>query len=673
MTDATLRASLGAFDDAALATLANPGLVRRAHRDVEEGKVRLVESAAGAASVEADGQLVRIDTRGPRAADCACRSVAVCRHRIAAVLFLLAQPDEGAPSVSETEITDADPAEIVTAMDLAKLEKWAGKASWRAAHDVAATATTVEASSLALAVTFPDMDGPVRILRGQGFDGIVSKASKARTKAYHAAAVLAAMQHFGQSVPVLVDEEGAEADADAAPVVEVDPAFLAKVQAGLREFAATGMNLAPLPLEESLFELSVSSRADSLPRLASLLRAVAAQMRLRRSRALDYDPHRLLELAATAQALVGAMAGNDADRRAVLAGKVRRDFAPAAPLRLIGCGGERWSTPTGARGVTAWFLERATGHWHSTTLARGPGQDPSFVPVEAWRGHAMWQSEPLEVLAHAEIMLDGARQSADRRLSAPASAQASILTRRVQVDQEWPGVVRDWADLPETWVEQVGLGLDIQETASACLIAPAQVATPFFDDLAQQLVWPVRDRTGHWVGLTIDHETLGSTPVEALEASVKTGWQGLVLVRMERAGDRLSLRPVTLFGAGDPVDLTLWARPWRPVKQGSFVSNWLNRLRQGSGQRFTAMPGSGTSTVLARTWRHLLDRAEIGPSLARSLDGEMDALAERLDDYGLPVLAKRLRMVSEGGLLASAYAVMLARQQRCAVPLLQLH
>ncbi|MEI9851406.1 MAG: hypothetical protein WDN24_11875 [Sphingomonas sp.] len=120
MIDTALRASLAAFDDAALATLANPGLVRRAHRDLEEGKLRLVSAGAGTAAVEADGQLVTLDARGPRAADCACQSVAVCRHRIAAVLFLRGLGD-AAPE------PPSGPEDIVAAFDLAALERWAGR------------------------------------------------------------------------------------------------------------------------------------------------------------------------------------------------------------------------------------------------------------------------------------------------------------------------------------------------------------------------------------------------------------------------------------------------------------------------------------------------------------------------------------------------------------------
>lgn len=668
MIDAALRESLSAFDDAALATLANPGLVRRAHRDVEEGKVRLVGSEAGKAAVEADGQLVSLDARGPRAADCACRSVAVCRHRIAAVIFVLAQDagDAGAAVLSDEPASD--PAGIMAEFDLVRLEKWTGKASWRAALELAVTAVEIDSAANAIAVTFPDIEGAVRILRGQGFDGIVSKASKTRIKAYHAAAVLAVLRHFGVDVP---DEAEAPAPV-AAREVEVDPAFLARVRSGLGEVATLGMNLAPLPLEESLFELSVSSRADSLPRLAALLRAVAAQMRLRRNRALDFDPDRMLELAATAFALVGALGHVDPERRTALAGKVRRDFAPAEPLHLVGCGGERWTTVSGARGVTAWFVEPSTGRWLSTTLARGAGQDPTFVPGEAWRNQPLWQSEPLAVVAHARIELAGSRRSADDRLSAPASARATIVERSVRPDPGWPGVVHDWDALRSDWLDKVGLGLDLSEAATACLIAPSQIAPPFFDDLAQQLVWPVRDRAGNWLALTIDNEEPVSTAIEAMEVTVRGGWQGMVLARVERNGDKLALRPMTLFGSGDPVDLSLWERPRRVGSDKLLVRDWLARLRPGAGRRFAEVPRSGTHAALAQAWRHLLDRAEVGPSLARAIDGDLAAHVERLDTYGLPQLAARLREGSEGeGLLGAAYALLLARQQRCAAPLLR--
>lgn len=668
MIDAALRAGLAAFDDAALTTLGNAGLVRRAHRDVEDGKLRLMSAGDGRATVEADGQTVTIDARGPRVAVCACKSVALCRHRIAAVLFLrqLGGDDTG------PEEPDARPEEIVLGIEPAALERWAGRAAWRAALELRGAATGIEASANAVAVTFADLDDPVRILRGQGLDGVTSKVAKGRAKTYHAAAVLAARRHFGASPPDAAAEE-----VEAVPAApEVDRAFLDRVRAALREVAVLGFNLAPLPLEESLFELSVSSRADHLPRLSAILRAIAAQLRLRRARALGFDPDRLLELAATAFALTRALAGADPDRRASLAGKVRRDFAPAAPLALIGCGGERWRTDTGARGVTAWFIDPATGDWLSTSLARGAGQDPGFDPAESWRSQPVWGAEPLAVLAHARITLEGSRRSDDGRLSDPAGARAVVIGRDVRPDADRPGVVTDWSDLRAVWLSGTGLGLDAAETTVACLLAPCASASPYFDDLAQQLVWPVRDVEGRWLALTLDQEGPEAVAIRAVEAHVRAGWKGRILARVARAGDLLEVRPITLFGPGEAVDVTLWRPPYSAAAGGRRLPDWLARLREGGGRRFARCARVGTDAALAAAWRRLLDGAETGPALARAVQGACgDGLAphaDRLDAYGLPTVAELLRRSGDAaGLLAAAYGLLVARRQRVGPPLLR--
>jgi hypothetical protein len=236
-------------------------------------------------------------------------------------------------------------------------------------------------------------------------------------------------------------------------------------------------------------------------------------------------------------------------------------------------------------------------------------------------------------------------------------------------------VVRRWDDLREAWIRQVGLGIDTAEQAAVALIMPSQIAPVYFDDLAQQLVWPVRDEAGAWLALTLDHEEPVSPAITALEANVKSGWQGMVLVRLERDGERLSARPLTLFNArdgSDPVNLSLWDQPWRPFgEERNSVREWLDRLRPGAGRRFGVAPRSGTDAVLAKAWRHLIDRAEIGPSLARTLDAERAAHGDRIERLGLLKLAEMLRAAEDSaGLLAAAYALMLARQQRCGPTLL---
>ena len=94
----SLNATLAAHDTAALEALASAGAVRRAVRDVEEGKVRVLSRDDGSAVVEAGGQRVEIGAEGPRAARCACPATGLCRHVLAAVLALRADAPGDAPA-----------------------------------------------------------------------------------------------------------------------------------------------------------------------------------------------------------------------------------------------------------------------------------------------------------------------------------------------------------------------------------------------------------------------------------------------------------------------------------------------------------------------------------------------------------------------------------------------
>jgi hypothetical protein len=290
----------------------------------------------------------------------------------------------------------------------------------------------------------------------------------------------------------------------------------------------------------------------------------------------------------------------------------------------------------------------------------------------------MWQAEPLAVLAHARIELEGARRSEQGRLSAPASARALVAARDVRPDSAWPGLVREWRDLRGAWLRETGLGLEADESPTACLLAPAGAAPPYFDDLAQQLVWPLRDAAGEWLGLTLDQEEPMAAAIEALESNVRSGWQGFVLVRLMRAGDMLEVRPVTLFGAGGAIDLTLWRPPYSPARRSGdgSVLNWLARLKASNSRGFARAGRGGTDAALAAAWRQLLDCAESGPALTRSIrggpDGGVAAHADRLEGHGLPALAGLMREAGPGaGMLAAAYGLLVARQQRAGAPLLR--
>lgn len=685
MISAALAEGLSAFDDAALATLANAGLLRRAQRDLDEGKGALSGVEGDRAWVEVDGQEVDIGPDGPAKATCTCPAAGVCRHRITAVLLLRSMASADAPDAALTGTDDPeaplDPAAWLAEITLEQARKFAGRPGWRAAQEVVEEASRVEAGATSCAVTFASLDEPVLILRGQGMAGIVSKATKARAKAYHGAALLAAYRHFGLAIDALEDGgddalAGPEASSEEGLPAPPDEAFLEQVRAALADCALLGFNLAPLPIEERLFELSVSSRADALPRLAVLLRAIAAQMRLRRQRSFEFDAGQMLELAATAYAITFAVRqeGLDLARYLRLAGELRRNYANPARIELIGCGADQWVSGSGARGVTAHFLDPESGAFYSVAIARGAGQDPMFNPREAWRQQALWQAGTMESLSHARIMLHNAGIADGGRLASSKDVRAEILERETLPDPHAEYVHKDWEDLRANLASRFGLGVDASGQPQMALIEPAELARPQFDELAQQLVLPIRDTAGRWIALTIDHDERSEYAIAQVEKLLARKWTGIMLVRAFQLGSRIELAPVTLFDGKVPLDLSLLRPAYRwnmAEKKAPDVLGWLNRLRPDPGRALTIAQPPRSAQAVMDAWRHILDRLEAGPQLARMLDDKRTAHAQRLSDYGMAQLSERVAAAKDGrSHLAAAYALLISRQQRVSLPLL---
>lgn len=677
-----LALAMAAFDDQALATLANTGLLRRAQRDLDKGKAELTGVDGDTAKLSIDGAQVTIGVAGPAQASCDCSAAGTCRHRLAAALLLrsLATAEENTDSNEEAVDEPTDPLEWLSAITLDAARKFAGRPGWRAALEIVAEASAVEASETSIAVRFDILDEAVLILRGQGMEGIVSKASKARRKSYHAAALLAARDHLGLPIETAEDQADAPAPSKSGLPSLPDPQFLERVRDNLEDCIQLGFNLAPLTLEESLFQLSVSSRADALPRLSAILRAIAAQMRLRRQRSFEFDASGMLELVASAYALSHAVQreGLELAEYVRLAGETRRSYTQLTDIELVGCGAEVWRSGTGARGVTGHFFAPEAGAFYSVALARGAGQDPAFVPREAYAQHSIWQAGTLETMAHAHIRLHGAGVADGGRLSSGKNARAEVLSAGATPDPDWPQTHSHWPGLQDDLANRFGLGVEANGQPQMALIRPSQVARPQFDELAQQLVWPVMDADGRWIALTIDHDEQSQWAIAEVEKQIQRKWHGIMLVRAEQVGEGLSLSPVTLFDGPKPIDLTL-LRPafdWRGKKiEKPDILGWLQRLRPDPGKALQMAQQTRSDQAVIDAWRHLLDRLEAGASLARMLDEKTAATAARLTDYGLANVSGRVAKLlgnSQGNAAAlkAAYALLVARQQRRSLPYL---
>lgn len=672
MNGDALRAALTVFDDATLETLASKGLLRRARRDVEAGKAKIENISGERASVLVEDQTVSIGADGPAKANCSCPAQGVCRHRLAALL-LLREPQRAMPGSNHTapaasgddpsptgpnrpnwpaEATpepapglSLDPGAELEQLGVAGIEHWAGKAASRAAHELlqASPTAVIERDGAALVITLSDAALPVRYLAGQGLDGIVSKAPTCRRKTLHAAAVLA----------VLRQQAPAQFEASPAPDNESrfeppSPAYLQQIATALQDCARSGLSLSPQVLEERLFALSVSSRADALPRLSRLLRTLAAAITDKRANRPEFDPRAFLRLTADATALTVATAKlepEDHERGRELLGRVRQRYHPLGELELYGCGSQVWRTQAGARGVTAWFYAPALERWFSAGITRAVGQDGAFDPRAAWFSDALWGLGPLASIGSARISLRQAAASADGRLS---------LAKQVRGQSEpwvpgdiapgWPVVFDHWPTLQQHLSEHFRGGLQ-SRVPLPVLLRPSASAAAWFDELEQRLVWPLADTSGAWIALSFaetggtnginDIEQASARKVElicALAQPTTTGYR-LTPLSYASTGQKSALRSIGL----DPTRTRFYDQPDQPGLLQRARARAGTLLRRGPTLR-PASHDNATQTLLDDALDALQAWAEIG-------------------DATLPRIATVARSASHAGLTLPAAAL----------------
>jgi hypothetical protein len=677
-----LRAALAVFDDAVLEALTNKGMLRRAAKDVEAGKVTIAAETETRIVAAADGETVEMEADGPRKARCSCPAAGICRHTIAVVLALRAgsvpakrgTEDRGA---RETEALGraADPLAEILALESGAIVKWAGKPNLRAAAELLADAATpdIRQDGAALVIRLSPDEPEVRWLAGQGLDGTVSKATRARLKALHAAAVLAVRRIHGVEDSTVARDAAAAATGADAP----DPAYLEEVRRTLQDAVFTALNQAPVVLEERLFTLSISSRADALPRLGRQLRQLAAGVRQKREREFALSPADALSQLAATHALAEALSRPQPhDRLALLKGTVRQDYEPAGDLTLFGLGATLWYTRTGARGVTGYFYAAERQRILTATLARSSERDASFDPAQAYDADRLWHAAPLRQLIRSKVRLAGAGVSPDGRISLGAAAQASIEpwlpVRETCLD--WPVTITDWGALQAALQARFDERLANPSAGPVIvLLAPVLHAKMTFDPIAQEHTWGLADASGGWIGLSLPHHEAQAMVAARLQRISELGDVQLVVAeaRLARAG--FVVQPVAVVarmpsvGKTGLLNLTLESGGTE-LPSSAMRADWLNLLaRKPEGAppvlaRLEPVANrGGASRLLAETAEALLAIAELGTVCGGSeLRVRLAGLAHRLEGAGLLPVADAMASVADVGPGHAAAAVLRA-------------
>ncbi len=618
---ARLAAIASNLDDDALTALANKGLVRRARKDLEAETPRLVVEG-DAAFVETGGQKVTL-AGVPAECRCTCPASGVCRHILAALMFLREN--------AAAEESAASPCDEVLALTPESIEKWAGKTLYRPAVEAVADGVPVETSdSTTLAITLPTRSVVCRWVPGAGLDGMLCSCHADPPCEHRVTALLAFLAREGR-FSVSRTEIALQASAGAARTREE---VIASARTLLQELVVLGIPRLSSSTVERLRTLSISAHAVDLPRLERLLAALSSEVALHVGRDAQASASALLELAARIDALGSALA----HARPEHVGRHRSRYVAVGDCELAGAGARQWRTRSGYTGLTVYFWEAATRRWNTWTDARPVGT-PGFSAARAFHGTGPWGSgsTPFEV-SSSQVRLSGAWRSASGRLSGRASITVALAGRTEVASLP---AVDDWRELRPQVRDLFGGGLgEFDEQREIVVLRPAEWSAPQYDEARQRLVRLVRDSDGRTLPLVLSYSEETRGAIAAIE-KYEPAAGALVLGLLRIVDGMLAVEPVSLPEPARVVSVTLAAEPAPGGSAGApaDTEDWA-----AEEPEFNAAHPSAAAQLLSRALSAMEQVADVGIAAATET---FAGYADRCGALFLNACATRLRSLDE--------------------------
>ncbi len=659
------------YDDAALATLASPGLVRRARKDVAAGRVEPVEARPDGVAVSVGGMQVELDAGGPAEARCACPTPGACQHVVAASLWVReagsapaetpAVAGDGAAASAPTP----DPVAEILALDPRVVHRAAGAAVVRAVAETTPrppAGATVDGLPTEAAVGGPPVevvvDGPravvswpgaprVTYVAGAGFAGmLVAREGTAWSDAEERRWRLEALAHVWRAHdrPWPWPERAATA-----PVPRASRRHERWPTRSCARSSGCSTPGSRTWADDDLEELrgaGVVARLGRRPAVQRLVTSAVGRLEalVDRRGAVDETDCllALAELWAYVQADPPPDAGTPDERTTDLA-------------RVVPLGARWWVAASGARGVTVHLWDADAGRVRSVTTGRPPGADPTFR--RSWDLPLVW-GRSVEALCRGPFALRGATERAGTGLRAgegPAVEPLGVL----DADE-----LRDVAARTATTPPRAEAGFG-RTPAVVRVVMVREAGAIGLDEVAQELTWTLVAADGAETVVRVDAadeaacDTLlgvaaGSRRVVAVavERDLASRRDEAVGLFVDRPGEGLDVVVPTLTPA---YDHRAWSTPWARLRA---------RVRSLRGRAVTHARDVVVPTPVEDVCDTLLDsvvalaatgRRHLTPHQASALA----RAARTADDLGATTLATTVGLVAHApdaaGLLRAGF------------------
>lgn len=638
------------YDDDALAVFANVGLLRRARKDLESGKVSPVCLADG--TFTSDGQQVTLDPQGVQKASCDCSASGCCKHILATVLWVQTNSDEQSVDSTEDSVESVDIEPLLPellALDVPALIKQNSKPDCRLAvkilQDWQDHSVILDDQANQLKITIPQYDEPIIYIRGNSFQGMLSSLPEKQRKALHLAAIAKVFIQHNQ-LWIWPDDLIPNRETTLA-LSDDENAVIATISHFIHDMLRQGLSHISQSSAAQLHLLNMSARAEGLPRLANYLKRLSYQVKLLAQRHFTMDEGQVLRFIAQISGYLYQLTHASDDKIAQLRAFGRRQYDSKTDiLSLTPINAEWWQTQSGAIGGTFSFWDNQEKKVVQCSQARANTLDPNFTRHTVWQTLALWK-QTADNLMRSGFELHNPRLSDEGKLAASGDSYAVSNAPCMALDDyqalkselgfdDWKAATNYFNELTDdTQFEPVVLHIDSYEPLH-------------WNEIEQCVSWAVLDGNQNRAFLRLNWQGTENQKIEELRFITQKGWEiSAVSVQVSVSQQQLQLTPKTLWLKKEQgielfyLDFELVPRKKQASKFMTSIAEYMAKKQQ---DRTAFAPVPTLAQQLTRPILAVLETQSCTGrgQLSASQSDELNFVVRTLQDLGMLWFAKQL-------------------------------
>lgn len=538
------------YDQSALEDLANAGLLRRAKKLCEAGKVKLLDDDKDNGRFSVADNTVFLFADFPARLNCDCKAAGVCVHTLAAVLTTQ-QADEG---ISDGQQEDAPAAEEqvaqlqqeLLAISQQEIFKWAGKVAGQQAEKILLANNNKQPQcqfdAKSAEIIFDD-EIRCRYVAGGGLAGIICAAPDSRRKGVVTACLLGWRVAQGEEIAWPEHTKSKMTSLSAG-----DKQLLQEIKDKLNGLLHAGLMHSTHQQVQSLRTLAWSAKGESFPQVSASVLHLAGAVLEYQSRSARIDTQYLLDVISRLWIQCERLQNANTPQLPELKGQARRTYYPRDMGKLWVLGASQYKTLSGAKGVSLVAWDINYNKPYRINMGRTVESAHSLNTQSVWELTLPWRKGcSLQKLAGQVISLDQAKASDDNRISlSKDTILASVEDLDLYTAKLQTLGITQWIDLASHFESTIA---QLTPQFEPVLVRPDSVYEFEINEYEQQWVGWARDKQGELIKILLPVSDINNDRVKRINHVIthygKNIW-GIVL-ESRFDGSEIKLSPQSLI------------------------------------------------------------------------------------------------------------------------------